>query len=204
MSNYIIGLTGGVASGKSTVAGLFSERGVTVFDADVAARDVLAPGSEGLGEVVAAFGPTVLDRSGALDRRAMRERVFADAAARQRLEAIVHPRVRAILHEQAHAAPGVYALVVIPLLAEGGGRSGYPWLGRILVVDVPAALQVERLLLRDGIDRPLADAMLAAQAERRARLAIADDILINDGEPDDLATHVAALDAQYRRLATGT
>jgi dephospho-CoA kinase len=163
----------------------------------------LAPGSEGLAEVVAAFGQKVLDRSGALDRRAMRERVFADAAARQRLEAIVHPRVRAILHEQAHAASGPYALVVSTLLAEGAGRIGYPWLGRILVVDVPAVLQVERLLLRDGVDRPLADAMLAAQAERHARLAIADDILVNDGEPDDLATHVAALDAQYRRLASG-
>jgi dephospho-CoA kinase len=94
-------------------------------------------------------------------------------------------------------------LVVIPLLAEAGGRAGYPWLDRILVVDVPVALQVERLLERDGIDRPLADAMLAAQVERRARLAIADDILVNDGHPQHLATPVAELDAHYRRLATG-
>jgi dephospho-CoA kinase len=201
MARYCVGLTGGVASGKSTVAQLFADHGVVVADADVAARDALAPGSEGLSQVVAAFGPAVLDAAGALNRPAMRQRVFADAKARQRLESIVHPRVRATLQAQAQAASSAYALVVIPLLAEGGGRVGYPWLDRILVVDVPAALQVERLLWRDGIDRPLADAMLAAQADRRARLAIADDVLVNDGEPDHLATHVAALDAQYRRLA---
>lgn len=201
MSQYIIGLTGGVASGKSTVAQRFAALGVSVVDADAAARDALAAGSAGLAEVVAAFGADVLAADGQLDRRAMRERVFADAAARQRLEAIVHPRVRERLHRDALAAPGPYVVVAIPLLAEGGGRDGYPWLDRILVIDVPVATQVERLVQRDAVDRPLAEAMLAAQADRAARLAIADDVLVNDGALDALSAPVAALDAQYRNLA---
>lgn len=201
MSHYIIGLTGGVASGKSEVARLFAALGVHVADADVAARDAVASGSEGLAAVVSAFGAGVLDGSGELDRAAMRQRIFNDDAARRTLEAIVHPRVRAALHADCVAAPGVYAVAAIPLLAEGGGREAYPWLDRILVVDVPVEVQLERLLRRDGIDRALAGHMVAAQATREQRLAIADDILANTGALSALPPHVAALDAQYRALA---
>lgn len=201
MSGFIVGLTGGVASGKTAATMAFQALGVFVADADVAAREAVALGSEGLDEVIAAFGRDVLDASGALDRAAMRRRVFADAAARRRLEAIVHPRVRKALRAACEAAPGPYAVAAIPLLAEGGGRGAYPWLDRILVIDVPRETQIERLVSRDGIDAALAERMLAAQATREDRLAIADDVVVNDATLDALAAAVAALDARYRRLA---
>lgn len=201
MSDYIIGLTGGVASGKSVVAQCFLDLGVAVVDADVAAREAVSPASEGLAAVVSAFGPAVLAMDGGLDRAAMRRRIFEDDAARQQLEAIVHPRVRSMLQTASATAPGPYAIVVIPLLAEGGGRDGYPWLDRILVVDVPSQTQVGRLLQRDAVDSVLAARMVAAQAQRHERLAIADDVLVNDGAIDTLAAHVAMLDVQYRALA---
>ena len=208
MSEFIVGLTGGVASGKSAVARRFEARGVFVADADVAAREAVAVGSEGLAEVVAAFGAEVLAADGALDRAAMRRRIFDDDDARVRLEAIIHPRVRAALHAACDAAPGAYAIAAIPLLAEacpehgrrGGGRGAYPWLDRILVVDVPVAVQHARLLQRDGIDAALADRMIAAQATRRQRLAIADDVIVNDGPLAALDGHVEALDRRYRSL----
>ena len=201
MSDYIIGLTGGVASGKSEVQRRFEALGVVVADADIAARDAIASGSQGLAEVVAAFGAEVLDASGSLDRGAMRQRVFADPTARRTLEAIVHPRVRAALHAACAMAPGAYAIAAIPLLAEGGGRDHYPWLDRILVVDAPLADQLARLQRRDDIDAALATRMVDAQASRAQRLAIADDVIVNIGALDGLDAHVAALDAQYRALA---
>ena len=202
MSDFIVAITGGVASGKSTVDALFRTRGVVVADADIAARDAVAPGSEGLAEVVAEFGASVLDPTGQLDRPAMRRRVFADADARKRLEAIIHPRVREALRDLCRAATSAYAIASIPLLAEGGGRESYPWLQRILVVDVPGSVQLARLLQRDGIDDVLARTMIAAQASRRERLAIADDVLVNGGALDALPSQVEALDRFYRVLAT--
>jgi dephospho-CoA kinase len=200
-TTYVIGLTGGVASGKSEVAKRFEALGIFLADADVAAREALAPGSDGLAETVSAFGAGVLAADGSLDRAAMRRRVFADADARKRLEAIVHPRVRAMLEAQCRAATSAYAIAAIPLLAESGGRRVYPWLSRILVVDVPEAVQLERLQRRDGVDARLAADMLAAQATRRERLAIADDVIANDGPLDALDAQVAALDRKYRNLA---
>ena len=207
MADYVVGLTGGVASGKSEVTRRFEALGVIVADADVAARDAVAPGSEGLAEVVAAFGVQVLDADGALDRPAMRRRVFGDDAARLRLEAIIHPRVRAMLRERCASAPGPYAIAAIPLLAEGlaqaqaQGRPAYPWIRRILVVDVPVEVQRARLLARDGIDTALAERMISAQATRQQRLAIADDVIVNDGPLEGLEAHVAALHARYLALA---
>jgi dephospho-CoA kinase len=198
---YVIGLTGGIASGKSEVARRFQALGVQVIDADVAARDVVAVDSEALAEVVAAFGPGILDVAGALDRAAMRRLVFDDSDARKRLEAIVHPRVRAILEAGCASASGDYVIAAIPLLAEGGGRAHYPWLDRILVVDVPPGIQLTRLLQRDGIDAALAQRMVAAQASRGQRLAIADDVIVNDGSLEALGAHVEKLDALYRKLA---
>lgn len=201
MSGYVIGLTGGIASGKSELARRFQALGVQVVDADLAAREVVAPGSAGLAEVVTAFGAELLDDAGALDRAAMRRRVFDDAHARKRLEAIVHPRVRAMLEVACAAAAGTYVIAAIPLLAEGGGREHYPWLDRILVVDVSPKVQLARLLQRDGIDTTLAQRMVAAQASRQQRLAIADDVIVNDGTLDSLAAHVDVLDTRYRMLA---
>ena len=201
MSNYIIGVTGGVASGKSEVTHRFEALGITVADADLAAREAVAAGSPGLAEVVKAFGPGALATDGGLDRTAMRQRVLEDPAARQRLEAIIHPRVRAWLRQACEAAPGPYAIAAIPLLTEGGGRDAYPWIDRILVVDVPAEVQIERLMRRDGLDLALAEAMLAAQASREARLAIADDVIVNDGALEALDGEVARLDQLYRGLA---
>lgn len=199
---YCIGLTGGIASGKTAVASAFESLGIVVADADIAAREAVAVGSEGLAEVVAAFGIDVLDADGRLDRAAMRKRVFGDDSARKRLEAIIHPRVRETLARQCAQASSPYAIAAIPLLAEVGARTAYPWLQRILVVDVPVDVQRERLTRRDGIDVPLAEKMIAAQATREQRLAIADDIIVNTGSIEDLQRHVAALDAQYRTLAT--
>ncbi len=197
---FAIGLTGGVASGKSAVAAAFAERGVAVIDADVAAREVVAPGQPALAEIAQTFGGDVLQADGQLDRAALRHHVFGDDAARRRLEAILHPRIRVMLHDDARRAPGPYCIVAIPLLAESGGRGVYPWLARILVVDVHRDIQVERVMRRDGIDAVLAQRMLAAQASRQARLAIADDVVVNDGAIEELDAHVAALDARYRAL----
>ncbi len=201
MAGYCVGLTGGVASGKSALARAFETMGITVADADLAARDAVAAGSEGLAEVVAAFGNAVLAPDGSLDRAAMRQRVFGDDAARRRLEAIVHPRVRETLRTHCMAAPGPYVMAAIPLLAEVGGRQVYPWLQRIVVVDVPVEMQRARLRQRDGIDDALVEKMIAAQARREDRLALADDVVVNTGDLADLARHAEALDALYRTLA---
>lgn len=201
MAAYCVGLTGGIASGKSAVGRAFESLGIVVADADIAARDAVAAGSAGLAEVVAAFGADVLATDGSLDRATMRQRVFGDDAARKRLEAIVHPRVRGTLMRQCAQAPGAYAIAAIPLLTEVGGRIAYPWLQRFLVVDVPVETQRARLIQRDGIDAALADRMIAAQATREQRLGIADDVIVNSGSLDDLQRHVAALDRRYRRLA---
>ncbi|GIX38251.1 MAG: dephospho-CoA kinase [Silanimonas sp.] len=194
----LVGLTGGIASGKSTAARAFEAiyPGCLV-DADAAARAVVAPGSEGLAAVLAAFGEDLRRPDGQLDRAALRQRVFADPVARKRLESLLHPRIRAWMRERATAASTPLVLLDIPLLAEGGGRAAWPELERILVVDLPPALQRQRLLARDGIDPALAEAMIAAQAPREARLALADDVLVNTGTPGDLAAAVARLATRY-------
>ena len=198
---YCVGLTGGIASGKSAVAHAFEALGIVVADADIAAREAVAVGSDGLAELVAVFGVDILDNTGALDRAAMRKRVFGDGAARKRLEAIIHPRVRESLAQQCAQATSPYAIAAIPLLAEVGARTAYPWLQRILVVDVPVEVQHARLIQRDGIDKALADKMIASQATREQRLAVADDIVVNTGSLEDLQRHVVLLDARYRSLA---
>ena len=200
---FCVGLTGGIASGKSAVADRFAAHGIAVVDADVAARDVVAPGQPALAEIAAVFGAGVLQADGTLDRAALRRHVFGDDAARHRLEAILHPRIRVRMREQAQRAGGPYVIVAIPLLAEGGGRLAYPWLDRILVVDVPREVQLARLVRRDGIELALAERMLAAQADRASRLAIADDVIVNDGALALLDAEVDALDRRYRGLAGG-
>ncbi|QDW67151.1 dephospho-CoA kinase [Luteimonas granuli] len=201
MAHYVIALTGGIASGKSEVERRFRALGVHVADADVAAREVVEPGTPGLAEVVAAFGPGVLGADSAMDRAAMRRRVFADDGARRRLEAIIHPRVRAALRADCAAAPGPYAIAAIPLFAEAGRDAYAAWVDRVLVVDVPVEVQLARLLRRDGIDEALAWRMIRAQARREQRLAIADDVIRNDGPLEALDAAVAALHARYLLLA---
>lgn len=195
----VIGLTGGVAAGKTAVTRRFEALGVHVHDADVAARDVIEPGTSGLAEVVAAFGADVLDDAGRLDRAAMRQRVFADPGARRTLEAIIHPRVRQWLHDRAMAEAGPYCLLAIPLLAENIAH--YRWVDRVLVVDATEAVQLERLLRRDGIDEALARRMIERQASRDDRLALAHDVIGNHGDEAELDRDVARLHQQYLALA---
>jgi dephospho-CoA kinase len=152
---FTVALTGGVASGKSTVERLFASRGIEIVDADHVAREVVAAGTAGLADIVEIFGTDVLSADGSLDRRAMRERVFADERARRQLEAIIHPRVREVLRQRASEVHSAYGMLVIPLLVESGD---YAWVNRVLVVDVPREVQRERLLKRDGISRELAEA----------------------------------------------
>ena len=201
MSNYIVGLTGGIASGKSEVTRRFEALGITVADADVAAREVVMPGSPALAQIAARFGAHMLLADGALDRARLRAHVFADAGERKALEAITHPAIRARLREVCQAATSPYAIAAIPLLAEGGGRAAYPWLRRIVVVDAPEALRHARLMRRDGIDDALATRMIQAQASHEQRLALADDVISNDGQPEHLQPQVEALDRAYRELA---
>jgi dephospho-CoA kinase len=169
-----------------------------VIDTDVISREVVEPGQPALGEVVAAFGKGVLDAAGRLDRRRMRERIFADPGARHRLETILHPVIRAEMARQSTAAGGAYQVLVIPLLTEGGRRDH---VDRVLLVDAPEELQVERLIARDGVTQAQARASLDAQATRAERLALADDVIRNTGRVDELRAAVAAMDAEYRRMA---
>ncbi len=195
---FRVALTGGIASGKTTVANLFEALGVPVIDTDVIARTVVEPGQPALAAVVAAFGSDVLDADGRLDRRRMRERIFSDRAAQRRLEAILHPAIRNEMERQSREAGGEYQMLVIPLLTEGG-RRGH--VDRVLLVDVPEEVQVERLVTRDGVTHEQAQAALAAQASRAARLEMADETLVNTGHIEDLRAKVVELDALYRRFA---
>ena len=201
MSDYFIGLTGGIASGKSALEREFVARGIFVADADLIARQIVEPGQPALEAVVTHFGASVLTADGRLDRAGLRALVFDNEPARRALEAILHPVIRTQLHEQCRAAASAYAIAAIPLLTEGGGRDAYPWLHRILVVDALPATQKTRLMQRDGIDDALAEKMIAAQATRAQRLAIADDIVVNDGELSHLSAAVDELDARYRALS---
>ncbi len=199
MPSFRVALTGGIASGKSTVADLFAQLGVPVIDTDLIARQVVAPGQPALAEIVAAFGPEALDAEGGLDRRRMRERIFADPGARHRLEAILHPAIRAEMERQSATAGGAYQLLVIPLLTEGGRRDH---VDRVLVVDVPEELQLERLVGRDQVTAEQARASLEAQATRAERLGFADDVIRNTGPVDELRGKVAELHEKYLALAT--
>ena len=197
---FRVALTGGIASGKSTVADLFAALDVPVIDTDVIARAVVEPGQPALANVVETFGSEVVDSDGRLDRRRLRERIFADPEAKRRLEAILHPAIRAEMERQSRAADGAYQVLVIPLLTEGKRRDH---VDRVLLVDVPEELQIQRLMTRDGVSHEQAKASLNAQATRAERLAMADDILRNTGRPDDLREKVVALHAQYLQLASG-
>ena len=186
-----VGLTGGIGSGKSAVAEAFARRGIPVVDADRISHAITAPGQPGLAALEKALGRGILDAQGRLDRASLRRRIFADTALRQRVEATLHPLIVAALGRGLAAAAGPYAVATIPLLAEVPAIQAL--VDRILVVDSPEELQVSRLMSRDGDTSEEAQAILAAQASRDVRLAVADDILLN-------ANDLAALDAAVERL----
>jgi len=193
-----IGLTGGIGSGKTEVSRYFASLGVPVIDTDTIAHELVARGQPALAEITAEFGDGILDEHGNLDRAKLRCIVFADPAQRRRLEQILHPRIRdnaIALSEQCEAA---YCILVIPLLVESG--RDYP-LDRILVVDTPVELQYRRIAGRDGMSREQIASILAAQADRETRLRAADDVIVNDGDIDELHRKIDGLHQRYLELA---
>jgi dephospho-CoA kinase len=194
-----IGLTGGIASGKSTVSQRFLELGVPVIDADLAARAVVEPGTPGLALVANRFGPSVLDANGNLDRAALRNLIFKDPAARKSLDAILHPLIRAAMEKQAENVDGPYLVMAIPLLIESGNPRDR--VDRVLVVDVDEAVQLQRVQARDGSSAEQAGAILAAQSSRSARLAEANDVLPNSTTVADLRQAVDRLHEKYLQMA---
>jgi dephospho-CoA kinase len=195
-----IGLTGGIASGKSTVEQRFTELGVPVIDADDSARAVVARGRPGLAAVVERFGTGILTPQGELDRRELRSLIFSDAARRKELEAVLHPLIRADMEQRTSQATGPYVVLSIPLLVEGNSRGRWD---RVLVVDADESLQLARLMRRDAVSEAEARATLAAQASRAARLALADDVLVNSGTVAELRQAVDLLHRRYLELAAG-
>ncbi len=192
-----IGLTGGIGSGKSTVARLFQERGVPVFDADQIARTLVRPGQPTLERVIGEFGTRFLTGEGELDRARLRDHVFCDPKARARLEAILHPAVFTEMSRQANGQRAPYCLFAIPLLVESNAQ---PMVDRILVVDCPERLQIERVRQRDGLDEALIRRILASQASRQERLSLAHDIIVNDGDLFKLEQQVKDLHRYYCQL----
>ena len=192
-------VTGGIATGKTAVTNAFAGHGAPIFDADATSRELVAPGQPALAEIVEAFGSGMLTPTGELDRRRMRERIFGDEAARRRLEAILHPRVRSELRARVAACAAPYCLLAIPLFAES--PQAYEWVDRVLVVDVSREMQLARLMQRDGMTAEFAERALAAQTTRAQRLALADDAVDNDGTMDDLQRIVARLNLLYSALS---
>jgi dephospho-CoA kinase len=193
-----IGLTGGIASGKSTAAARFAELGVPVIDADEVARAMVVPGEAGYAQILERFGRGIIAEAGELDRRALRDRVFADPQQRRDLEAILHPLIRVEMERRENLASGPYVVFAIPLLVESGARDR---VDRILVVDAEEPVQVERLVRRDGGTLEQAQAILAAQASRASRLSAADDVLANVGSVAELRHAVDLLHERYLSLA---
>ena len=194
-----IGLTGGIASGKSLVAARFAEHGVEVIDADLIARELAEPGQPAHREILTEFGSSILNADGEIDRRHLRRLVFADAKYRRRLEAILHPLVYQRMEERARFSAGPYLVLVVPLLVETG-YSGF--CDRVLVIDKPPALQLKRLMQRDNIDATEASLMLAAQTDRATRLAAADDRIDNSGDVSHLLAEADRFHRMYSELAT--
>lgn len=195
MSRLTLGLTGGIASGKTLVADTFIGLGVPVLDADQVARDVVVPGEPALAQIAEVFGADALLPDGTLDRRRMRERVFGNPAELRRLEAITHPAIRQRMRQWRDAQTAPYCILSVAILVESPGMREL--VDRILVVDVPQSLQMERLQRRDQVDQALALKMMAAQATREQRLAAADEVIVNDGSVEQTVAAVARLHQRY-------
>ena len=195
---FVVGVTGGIGSGKTTVCREFQKLGAPMIDTDQVAREVVAPGMPGLAAVVAAFGPEVLTADGQLDRRRVRQLVFATPDLRLRLEGILHPLIRQATDAQVAAAGYPYCLVCIPLLVERGGGNR---VDRVLVIDCPPEVQTARVMVRDELTAPEVAAIMRSQASREDRLAAAHDVLENSGDIANLRPQIAALHARYLQLA---
>jgi dephospho-CoA kinase len=198
--SYVVGLTGGIGSGKSLVAEAFAALDVEVIDTDALAHRLSAAGQPGFAAILAAFGAGMLRADGELDRAALRRLVFADARARAQLEALLHPLIAAEVARHVEGWRGAYGVIVVPLLLERAGLRSLA--NRILVVDCSEADQIERVVARNGLSPAEVRAIMAAQIDREHRLAAADDVLHNTGTPDAIAPQVKALDRRYRELAT--
>ncbi|AKK81841.1 MULTISPECIES: dephospho-CoA kinase [Klebsiella] len=196
---YTVALTGGIGSGKSTVADEFAHLGVTVIDADIIARQVVEPGTPALLAIAERFGPQMINDDGSLNRRRLRERIFAHSEDKAWLNALLHPLIQQETRRQMQASTSPYLLWVVPLLVENRLTDKAD---RILVVDVPKETQIERTIRRDGVSREHAEHILAAQATREQRLAAADDVIENMGSADAVASHVARLHDKYLMLAS--
>ena len=195
-----IGLTGGIGCGKTTVANLFAERGATLVDTDLIAHSMTVPGGPAMAGIAAEFGADHLTPDGALDRARMRALVFSDPGAKRRLEAILHPLIRAAAESEARAATGAYVIYVVPLLIESGN-----WrhrVERVLAIDCPEALQIARVIARNGLQEAQVKAIMAAQVSRGERLAAADDVITNDDGIAALAPQVEALHRLYMAIST--
>ncbi|GAB4184336.1 MAG: dephospho-CoA kinase [Wenzhouxiangellaceae bacterium] len=197
----VVALTGGVASGKTAVTSRFAALGIPIIDTDILAREVVEPGTAGLAALVDLVGAEILLEDGQLDRRALRHRIIEDAALRRSVEQLLHPRIEQLSRDRIAASHGPYCMIAIPLLVES---SRFDWVDRVLVVDVPEALQIERLMARDAMTREQAAAMLATQANRQQRLAIADDVIENSGTLAELDQAVEKLHQQYLQLFSKT
>lgn len=193
-----IGLTGGIASGKSLVADAFADLGVTIIDTDVIAREVVEPGQPALERIRALFGDHVITPEGSLDRRALRDVVFRNDDKRRQLEELLHPLIRDVALQRAEAAPGPYHIIVVPLLAESPIRHA---MDRILAVDCSPDTQLARLKKRDSESEHQARRMIEAQASREDRLLLADDVINNDGSIEDTLTQVRDLHEKYLSLS---
>jgi dephospho-CoA kinase len=196
---FAIALTGGIASGKSAVASRFASLGVLVIDADRLAHDLVEPGQPALAEIAQVFGADSLDEAGRLDRKRMRDRVFADVDARRRLESILHPRVHDAIVDAVRRCDSAYCVLAIPLFAET--RSQYGWVDRVVVTDVPRETQIRRLIARPQIDEKLAERIIDAQASRATRLGLADDVTDNEAPIERLGDVVNRLHARYLTIA---
>ena len=194
----VVGVTGGIGSGKSTVCAAFGRHGIPTIDTDQVAREVVMPGTDGLAAVVAEFGTGVLAPDGTLDRAALRRIVFADPGRRVALEGLLHPRIRARVGEHLAAVTTPYCLVGIPLLT---GRSGHGYLDRVLVVDCPEEIQVARVMSRDKLTASEVAAIMGSQASRQERLAIADDVVTNTSDLTAIHAQVDILHDRYLELA---
>lgn len=197
---YVVAITGGIGSGKTTIANQFAALGIEVIDADLIAREVVEPGTPALTAIASHFGPGILDEQGRLDRRVLRERIFSEPAAKSWLNALLHPLIRSEMLRQCAAASSPYCLLVVPLLVENRLMA---LADRVLVIDVDEATQIERTCRRDGVSRAQAEAILAAQASRAERLAVADDVLDNQsGTSETIRARILALHETYLAFAT--
>ncbi|NMM26390.1 MAG: dephospho-CoA kinase [Glaciimonas sp.] len=198
-NRFSVGVTGGVGSGKSTVADLFAACGATIIDTDLIAHRLCAPDGAAIAAIRTQFGAAFIGADGAMDRAAMRDKVFSDRLAKQRLEAILHPLIRAETERAAQQAEGVYLMLVVPLLVESGNWARR--VARVLVIDCPEALQIQRVMQRNGLSEAQVRAIMAHQVSRATRLAAADDVIVNDADASALASQVDRLHALYLSLA---